>query len=308
MLLNSIWLLLILRGLKQEKVSSFVLAGFVFGIASLTRQVIFSAMFVVIVPWMFLMRPRPWKSTARFAAALVLATFVTIAPWTLRNHLTYDEFVLIVPNSGIGLLFGASEDVSEEMKAAGIRGLMSSFERDRLAGEAAMEIIRKDPLAIVERMIKINIVGLWEPGSQIVDHLRMESGLNSLAAYPMAPGWLGRGVTIVCIAAYGIVMVLGIVGAALAPGWRTTLLSLGLVLHVSALHTIVGGFHRHRLYVTPLFILYAAYLVTRSRAQIREGVTRERALIAALGLAVFAIFCLAGDYSMLQTRWRSLGP
>jgi len=305
-MLNAIWFLLLLRGLRDERIQTFAMAGVVFALATLTRHVIYTGI-LLIVPWLFVMRPRPRNSTTKFAAAFALAWVVTIAPWTLRNYLVYDEFVLLVPNSGIALLFGVSEDVNREFSETGIAKIMDPVERDRRAMERSLEIIRADPGAFLMRIFRVNIVGLWAPGSQIVDHLQRGPGINELPTYPMAPGWLGRGLIILAFGSYVALMICGIVGAATAPDWKATLLSVGLVIHGSALHAIVAGFPRHRLYLTPLFVLYAAYLVSVGPGEIATRLSRPRKYLAAAGLILFALCCWAGNYDVAMAKWDSFG-
>jgi 4-amino-4-deoxy-L-arabinose transferase-like glycosyltransferase len=307
MMLNAGWFLLLLRGLRDERVQTFAMAGVIFALATLTRHVIYTGI-LLIVPWLYLMRPAKHRSTARFAAAFVLAWVVVIAPWSIRNYLVYDEFVLLVPNSGIALLFGVSENVNREFSETGIAKIMDPVERDRRAMERSLEIIERDPFGYLRRMVEVNLVGLWSPGSQIIDHLQRAPGVNELTSYPMAPGWLGRLLIAASLAAYVFLIVAGIIGASLAPKWNATLLPIALVVHASVLHAIVGGFSRHRLYVMPFFLLYAAYLLSLKSDQISSLVTDRRKALAIAALGLFGVFCLAGNYDMAVAKWNAFGP
>jgi hypothetical protein len=71
--LNLGWALLLLRGLRAERIGLLAAAGAVLALAALTRQVV--ASFVVLaIGWMFLMRPKPWRGTAKLGAALLRAS------------------------------------------------------------------------------------------------------------------------------------------------------------------------------------------------------------------------------------------
>jgi 4-amino-4-deoxy-L-arabinose transferase-like glycosyltransferase len=76
-----------------------VLAGFVLGLGLLTRT-----MFVGLIPiafvWLWLNRPKSRKRTIGLTAIIILFTFLTVLPWTIRNYRIHERFVLVSTNGG----------------------------------------------------------------------------------------------------------------------------------------------------------------------------------------------------------------
>jgi 4-amino-4-deoxy-L-arabinose transferase-like glycosyltransferase len=300
-LLNVAWMLLLVRGVRTRQRATLCVCGIAFALAAMTRLVVFSFL-PLAVAWMFVVKPQAWRATARLAAALLLGAVLTLAPWTIRNAFVYRAFVPIVPGNGLALLWGASPDITAEMKATGLDRTHDVAERTRLARRRTLEIIRADPGAYVRRVLTRNLPGMWTAGSMVLE-IDERSG-TSLHHYPPIPRWLGRSLIVVFVAAYLGVILFAVLGGALGADWRTTLLFLGLALHATALHALASGFDRHRLYVMAFAIPYAAFALSRRPGDLADLVTRRRALVALGVLALVSLLIASGDYRSLSNAWR----
>ena len=67
---------------------------------------------------------------------------------------------------------------------------------------------------------------------------------------------------------------------------------------------LAGAFHRHRLYLTAFLILYAGFLLSRSRGEFRSLMTPRRASALAGMLVTFVILLVGADHSTVGALWR----
>ena len=302
------WALLLLRGVRAGRLPAVCAAGALLGLAALTRQLMLS--FVVLAAtWIFLLRPR--REAARLAAGLVLFAALAVLPWTLRNAAFHGRFLPIAPTGGWALLHGVTYDVEGEMERAGIMaGLqrpqpIAPIETERLARERAFEIIRADPGGYLRRAVTVNLPDLWRLGSRVLEYARYGGGEGARRqhGYGEVPGWLGLGLVVAVCGAYLLGMGSGLLGMALAPRWRETLLTGALLLHACGLHAIVGANLRHRLYVVPFVLLYAGFAWSRRRAEWRALATRARVAVAAVLLGAFLLALAAADHREVREQW-----
>jgi 4-amino-4-deoxy-L-arabinose transferase-like glycosyltransferase len=309
-LLNLAWALLLVLGVKRERLGLLCAAGLLLGAAALTRQLIMSFS-VVAAAWIFLVQPHPPRRAARMAAAFALFSVLAVAPWTIRNAVVHERFVPIAPIFGWSLLHGVTDDVAAEVVRAGIAAGVNReapippIETERLARERALAIIAEDPGGYAARMVMVNLPDTWKLGSRVLEHVRHGEGAGATRqhGYGPVPGWLGLGLIALVCGVYVLGMVAGLIGLAVAPRWQETLLVGGLLLHSCALNAIVGDTVRHRLYVMPFVLLYAGFALTRRRSEWRTLVTRGRVAVAAALLGVFVLLLAAADHGELREQW-----
>jgi hypothetical protein len=101
----------------------WLLSGALFGALALTRPE-YLGIAVLVAGVIFLREAREWRSSLAHAAVFLLAAFVVIAPWTLRNAVALDRFVPISTGGGQVLFAGTylpsdgdPEKVGEEVVA-----------------------------------------------------------------------------------------------------------------------------------------------------------------------------------------------
>jgi 4-amino-4-deoxy-L-arabinose transferase-like glycosyltransferase len=300
-MLTVAWALLLIRGLRERRFSTLCLSGIFLGLASLTRPVVF--FFVpAMVAWMFVAHRGSARCTLRACAAVVVACLLVISPWTVRNAVAYRAFVPITPQLGSGLLFGVSATPRAELRVALEQSepQANRLEKDRLYRARAVEIIAADPARYARRMLFTNLPGLWAPGSALMDHLLMPYG------YGPVPTALGRSLLVLVVGSYLAIMLLAGVGVALAPRWRETLLFAALALNTSAMHAVIGGFHRHRLFLMAFAIVYAGFALSRRRSELQNLVSRRRAVVGAGALLAFGLTLATSTapWQSLRSYWQ----
>lgn len=309
-LLNLGWALLLLRGVRAGSLGLVCLAGLLLGLAALTRQLMLNfAVFAAL--WIFAMRPGSRREAAKLAAAFGACACLVVAPWTLRNAAFHGRFVPVAPTGGWALLHGVTYDIEGEMRRAGItEGLerprpIEPIQTERLARERAVEIIREDPAAYLRRMVAVNLPDLWRLGSRVLEYARRGGGEGSARqhGYPGVSGWLGLALVAGICGVYLLGTGAGLLGLALAPRWRETLLCGALLVHACAAHAVVGANLRHRLYVMPFLLLYAGFVLSRRRREWPALLTRRRAAVAAGLLLAFALALASADHREVREQW-----
>jgi hypothetical protein len=107
MCLLAVGLYALVKGLQNRSLRRVALAGVVFGISALTREV---SVFIIpiVAGWFWFGRKSLPAGLPKFLAALVAGMVLTIAPWTVRNWLVLNAFVPISTNGGINFYIGNS--------------------------------------------------------------------------------------------------------------------------------------------------------------------------------------------------------
>jgi hypothetical protein len=103
LLFQSLVLLLSLLTLQKRKIGIAALLGISVGLTSLTRGV-FLGIIPLLVVWLWVMLGRSHRAILLCLVMLIFATG-TIIPWTTRNWLVHNEFVLISTKIGYNLYF-----------------------------------------------------------------------------------------------------------------------------------------------------------------------------------------------------------
>ncbi len=305
--LNLGWAVLLFQGLRRKHVGLLCASGAVLALAALTRQVVASFLLPMLV-WLFVMRPSPFRDTARLGAALALGFVVVLAPWTVRNAVAHGVFAPIAPRGGLALLYGVSDDVSQELRNAGATFGVGPIEIDRRAGQRARELIARDPARYARRVFFENLPDLWAADSYVLRYVAGASpAQRKMIGYPAMPGWLERALIILFVGSYLALLALAIAGAAMAPDWRSTLLTVGLVMHATALHALLSANVRHRVYLLAFATLYAGFALSRRPSEWRGllGPRRLAFLGASSGLLALAI--LGADHTRLVQQWIAAG-
>lgn len=140
-------LLVLLRAIDDDDQRLFVLAGVLFGAATLTRSVIFGFVGLAAL-WLFLL-VRQRRGALLFALAAVLM----VLPWTIRNTLLHDQFTFVENSLGYNLHMGYHPEGSGSFQFGISLELMPYFddaERNRLGVEAGLDFIRQEPGRVPE--------------------------------------------------------------------------------------------------------------------------------------------------------------
>lgn len=296
-LLTVSWVLLLLRGLRRDRLGLAVGAGVALGLSVWMRQTgLFFAALAAVCPWLFGVKPQ--RRALRFAAAVALSTALVVLPIAVRNTLVYGHVVLVAPQAGWALLFGAAPDVFAEARVLRQRQYPSSYELDEAAGARAREIIRADPAAWVYACLTRNVPGFWHPGFDgAIMHLSARAGYGSV------PTWLARAVIAAIVLSYLAVAILAIAGATLARERRLTILVAGMTATLVCVHAASVAFPRHRLPLMAFATIFAGFLVSRRRAEWRLLLTRGRVAAALAAVLLFLTLVASNNLQPLGRAW-----
>jgi 4-amino-4-deoxy-L-arabinose transferase-like glycosyltransferase len=158
--------------IRAKTRAELLLAGIVFGIATLTKaQTLFLPAFLF-AAWWFTAAARSRRFSCLGKVAIIYAAMaLVIFPWTIRNYLTFGEFVLISTNRGGTLLSGnnpsASGDYAENdaLVQQVPNDVAGQVANDRLATRLALQWIRDNPIAFTILVPK-KIWRLWAPDGE----------------------------------------------------------------------------------------------------------------------------------------------
>jgi len=297
------------RALAADATSSWrtaAAAGALFGLATLTRELA-----LYLVPLVLLWMVRPWAVGATSvgtrivlsrnrlvgAGALLLATALTIAPWTLRNAIVFRAFIPVSTMGGLNLWQGNTTLTHLQIYdlLAGIDGAVA---QDRYCRRLAWETIAgRQPGWVFEKLAE-QMPEFWKAGSEVLDHL-----VGRDACGPLAPARLVV-IELVLVLPYLAVLALALVGVARLRFTPPAVLLLVLAAAYNAAHVAAYATTRFRLPVLPvLFMLAGALIVGRGDDSLVPLRGRRVALLAVLALVAIAV--LAPGMEELLT-WRRL--
>ncbi len=156
-LLLSLYIYLLIR-MKRSGSNLGILIGIASGLLILVRPP--SIVFILLVAAWYL-----WKNVTRQAilntVALVVFSFLTVLPWTIRNYNLYGQFVFIYTDGGINVWMGNHEgasggyqvikpDDSDKIPKLKTQGVAQEIERDKFYYDKAKEFVSKNPLQAVD--------------------------------------------------------------------------------------------------------------------------------------------------------------
>jgi 4-amino-4-deoxy-L-arabinose transferase-like glycosyltransferase len=284
-----------------------VVAGLLWGIATLTREL---SLYLVPIVALWLSRPRvgaggpPRARTIQDltpavgrAAVLVLATVLTVAPWTIRNALVFRSFVPVSTMGGLNLWQGNTALTHLE-----IYGVLATkggpVEQDRYCREMAWRTIaERQPGWALEKVAE-QMPEFWKAGSEVLDHLVGRQACGPLSAARLVP------VELLVVLPYLVLLALSLVGLARLRFSGAAWLLLLLLAAYNAAHVAAYATTRFRLPVLPVvFMVAAAFVVGRREGSLLPLGRARAALLAFLVLAVLAT--LAPGLEELAT-WRLL--
>jgi hypothetical protein len=264
-------------------------AGVLCGLAALTRETAlpFAPLASLWLAWSGLGREPGSRTTSRAAllrgAALLLATVLTVAPWTVRNWLVFRAFVPISTFGALNVWQGNADLPREELyrQSDSVEGPIAQY---RLAWSRGLDAIaRRQPGWILDKA-RTEVPNFWEAWSEAL----------SFAA-DGAYGGLGRqgflAAKIVLLGPYLAVLALGIPGLALLPWTRPRLLLGAFLAYYLLIHVATYGAHRFHVPLLPLVFAWAAEVWTAWRAGDLASVSRPRKAIA-MALGVLLAACL----------------
>ncbi len=296
-----VWLVLLLRGVRQRRWSLLAGAGAVAGCAAVTRQ--FGVVLLLIaVVWTVVSYPASHKRRIAAAAVVALSAALAIAPVTIRNYYTHGGFVLVSTTSGWAALWGTGVHPLAEIGQVERPGVRSeAYESDILASQRARQIIAEDPRGWLRKVVFTNAPDLWNPGHDGVVQYLSEGAYRGLTTR------LARALMALIFASYVVVMIAGLTGMALAPRQRVVALFWLILAAYCVVHAVPGGLPRHRLPFMACAATFAGFLLSRRAAELRSLLRPARVALACVLLALFAWALNRPSLHYTRMAWRKAG-
>jgi hypothetical protein len=281
------------------------IAGILWGFATLTREL---SLYLVPIATLWMLRPRSAPRGLKIqdltpalgrAAVLVLATVLTVAPWTIRNAIVLRAFVPVSTMGGLNLWQGNTTlthlQIYDVLASKG-----GAVEQDRYCREMAWRTIAaRQPGWIFEKLAE-QMPEFWKAGSEVLDHL-----VGREACGPLRASLLAK-VELVLVLPYLAVLGLFLVGLVRVRFSGAAWLLLLLLAAYNAAHVVAYATTRFRLPVLPVvFMVAAAVVVGRRFGGLLPLRGWRLALLVAIALAALAT--LAPGLPELSV-WRALRP
>lgn len=264
-----------------------IVAGLLLGLAVLTRELGF--LIVPSVVWLlWTTRPRWSRAALAAPAVFLIAGFLVVVPWTIRNTLTFDQFVPISTGSGYGLAGTFNVTSMENGERPGLwippnqdpqmakvmlrrtheRGHPTEVELDADLRDEVVEVIRDHPVYPLKAIVwgtqrLFDWDGGWYSTNVIAAYVPYSKALTRLAVYT---GY--------------IVFALAVAGAFFKAARRVHFaIWLIPILMYAFIVTTLPASIRYRASIEPYFVLLASLVVTAGLDRLER---RWRARRAAL--------------------------
>ena len=282
-------------------------AGVLFGLACLVKvlPLYFVPVIAVWIGW-----HTPWERRGgRAALALVFATALVVAPWSIRNTLTHGRFVLIETTTGKNLVrgnntvgpanwdWGAVRQPRGVLRAAGCRETGDPVALNACLTTRGVEAILGHPWRFV-RQSGTKLADLVNPTSFLVRHIRRDV----YGAWPP----LAADSVVVLVAIFNVfLMGLGSIGWINGPPSTLRGLVILFTLYTLAVHVVMFAMSRFRLPLEPFLAVGAALalvgagtIVARLRRRGPAWVTAAVVVLLAIGWSARVSWLFASPSSV----------
>jgi len=227
----------------------FALSGISLGLAALCRPIMasFALFLLFITVW-----PIRIFAFGKKYYIFYLFFLLTLVPWTARNYLVLDEFVLISTNGGINFLFGNNELNQEGgglfEKGPRYRPKESEVAEERAAWKAGLDWIKNNPYKFGRRFL-LKIGRFWTPRPDYF------SQRGSFGPYKKVV----QNLLVVIHLPLFVFFIIGIICLFTRKVDKRAHLLWLIPFYFSIFHSFFFVLYRFRLPVEPLIIIVAAY-------------------------------------------------
>lgn len=286
--------LIYLVDIPQGKMSDALIAGLFFGLATLTRTVLYQFPLFVAVFYLIFSKKR-WSQLPNLAIFVITAWFVLV-PWMARNERIFGK-PIVSTKSGVDfylynhspfkyILYNYSQE-GEDVLNGIIPWKLSEVERDSICKDAAISWIKEHPLLWAFKGVRME----WNFFS-----VEREYTWTLMAGYwGQVHRWIIGLILFLTAPTIYLLMPLFIWGIVYSWGNFERQKNLLLLLfYFLAVTFVFYGFSRHRTPLNPVLAVYAGYALTSSSAifsDLRRSVfwSKPRAIIAASLLIFFIL-------------------
>jgi 4-amino-4-deoxy-L-arabinose transferase-like glycosyltransferase len=293
----------LLRESKLAHALALLGTGLLGGLAALTRS-IFLLQAPIIAGWIALRDWVPSRRHVLLALIFVAGVATVIVPWSIRNTLRYDRFLLIDTNAG-NVLYKNWNGILPENHDIGLIGRwhhlarryhLDPLMRDRVEEEhivdrnnaeirAAIAYVLEHP-GIYMRNSILRATETLNPTSFVVRALRLDH-------YGAVPRQLEELIVLTIVVSTMGLMIFSVLGLSLFPMTRARMLPTLLILSHTGACVLIISTSRYRYPMMPLLIPFAAHAILdiRNLPKLRDARLRwlaAAALIAFMGYAWIA--------------------
>jgi 4-amino-4-deoxy-L-arabinose transferase-like glycosyltransferase len=309
---------LLARPVSQGGLKRWIGAGFLLGLAALTRPMLVTFLPFLALWVLFHMRKERLPATygiTRFAG-LAAAMALVVLPWTVRNLRSSGDFVLIDSNGAFNILVGAQPEARFVDKDD-----VWSYRFGRVGNQAYVDLVAQEPgraqsLAMEAGMshIRNDVSGFvakswWEAGhlwtldSFLLRHLRNHW-------YGAVPVWIVPIVTLAAAGWFAVVVLAGFTGIAAAPPSPFRGLLLLLLIQFTLLFAATYALSRYAVPLQALLAIPAGALFAGGRDaldRLRSGLVPIHRMIL-LGLVIVGLgLAWSRDVPLLRDMVQSGG-
>ncbi|HYP41497.1 MAG TPA: hypothetical protein VEX13_14150 [Chloroflexia bacterium] len=252
-------------GVSRQALAFMVVAGAVGGAAVLVRSLLLSFT-PLLLAWFWWVLPRISDGARRYPLAVrwsgrallplavfVVAMFAMILPWTVRNYVRYERFLLVETTGGYQMWL-YNDNLSRDEINSHLMAIRNPVDRERYASEQAQHAILSNLPAFANEAV-LRFVEAWpvDDFSEYKTFFR-----NKYPAGDSTPrdvyAWLG---TIFYIG----LGILAIWGFALASGRMFKGVVLLVLLHYAVTTMITHAEFRYRMPLYPFASIYAGWAI-----------------------------------------------
>jgi len=249
--------LFLFKGLEAGSYFYACLAGVFFGLSSLTRSISFYFLFFLCVICLISRRGR---SSLRYIVATTLLMCLTVLPWTVRNYIIRDTFILINSKTAIDFYMYNHSDFYHILK-----------NRPDIEDEKAMDAMGTDEVTIYRNATRLTYRWIREhPFLFLFKGVRMMWNFGSIERtffthlkgdyYGEIPEILKILLLPFLILPFMVLMPLIVIGILYIPKDRmSVLIPIYLVYYFMIVGFVANIFYRQRYPLLPFFVVFASY-------------------------------------------------
>jgi 4-amino-4-deoxy-L-arabinose transferase-like glycosyltransferase len=295
---------LVCEALRRQQTTVLIAAGFVMGLAALTRSIML--LFAPILGMLILFSWHGGWRRRLLASALPLAAFfAVIAPWAIRNTRVQQTLTIIDVMGGRNAMMGNYEYTPLERSWATISDVPDEYQwhrvlrrespngtpltqgqLDKLALRHAIQFVWSHPWLTLKRDV-VKFFNFWQ-----LEREFLAASLSGYFGNLSAPTTLTIG-AVIC-GSYAAVLFAALFGLCCKPvkDFRIHMLLVLSIVFPCAIHTLIFAHSRYHLPIVPFLAVYASAAMVH-----REEIWRRR---RSLGFGIAVALCLLAAMGWLR--------
>ena len=246
----SLSILFLYKIIEQPSVRNQILSGLLIGITALVTPIIILS-FPLILIWIWLNANGTYRINIKRIIIISTLTLTVILPWTVRNYLVHNKFVLIRTLAGQNFWIGNNPNATGTDLLPSGKHMFSIFpykenplhpfteiERDTILSKEAFRFIKENPTTFLMLTVKKLYYFWWFPPNDLVTEKAAK--FKTLMRWPQ-----------------GILILLAIIGIIVSiKKWKILLLFYFFFLTYSGVYSFTHvGHYRYKGAIIPCLIL-----------------------------------------------------